>query len=162
MQLAPASIHSLTLSRPFLRTHACVHARHARVLAPPEQSYRVGGDSLRAPTSHGPPVSCPKGEVTNSADGSPVLAPCAEGCACPTPQVAFAYYTAFVETMRREWFGIDRHRLDKACCWSATLSPTSSASSASTSGAPPFVAASAGAAAAADLLHTAPLARCCC
>lgn len=28
-------------------------------------------------------------------------------------QVAFAYFRAFMETVRREWFGIDRLRLDK-------------------------------------------------
>lgn len=29
------------------------------------------------------------------------------------PQVAFSYFTTFIKTMRREWFGIDRLRLDK-------------------------------------------------
>jgi len=28
-------------------------------------------------------------------------------------QVAFLYFTVFLSTMRREWFGIDRLRLDK-------------------------------------------------
>ena len=28
-------------------------------------------------------------------------------------QVAFAYFRAFMDTLRREWFGIDRLRLDK-------------------------------------------------
>lgn len=36
---------------------------------------------------------------------------------CLTPQfglqVAFLYFTVFLSTMRREWFGIDRLRLDK-------------------------------------------------
>ena len=29
------------------------------------------------------------------------------------PQSAFLFFTAFMSTMRREWFGIDRLRLDK-------------------------------------------------
>lgn len=28
-------------------------------------------------------------------------------------QTAFLYFSVFLETMRREWFGIDRLRLDK-------------------------------------------------
>lgn len=28
-------------------------------------------------------------------------------------QVSFSYFTCFIRTMRREWFGIDRYRLDK-------------------------------------------------
>ncbi len=28
-------------------------------------------------------------------------------------QVAYLYFTVFLSTMRREWFGIDRLRLDK-------------------------------------------------
>lgn len=28
-------------------------------------------------------------------------------------QIAFLYFTVFLSTMRREWFGIDRLRLDK-------------------------------------------------
>ncbi len=30
-----------------------------------------------------------------------------------TLQVALLYFSAFLETMQREWFGIDRLRLDK-------------------------------------------------
>ena len=29
------------------------------------------------------------------------------------PQVSLAYYQAFIRTVRREWLGIDRLRLDK-------------------------------------------------
>jgi hypothetical protein len=31
----------------------------------------------------------------------------------PCLQVSFSYFNCFIRTMRREWFGIDRHRLDK-------------------------------------------------
>lgn len=31
----------------------------------------------------------------------------------PPPQVGWLFYTTFVRTMRREWLGIDRLRLDK-------------------------------------------------
>ena len=31
----------------------------------------------------------------------------------PLSQVAYLYFTVFLNTMRREWFGIDRLRLDK-------------------------------------------------
>ncbi len=31
----------------------------------------------------------------------------------PNPQSAFTFFSCFVATIRREWFGIDRLRLDK-------------------------------------------------
>ncbi len=31
----------------------------------------------------------------------------------PPPQTAFLYFACFMKTIRREWFGIDRLRLDK-------------------------------------------------
>ena len=37
-------------------------------------------------------------------------------CACvkqPVLQAAYLYFTVFLSTMKREWFGIDRLRLDK-------------------------------------------------
>ena len=56
---------------------------------------------------------------------SPKARPCAASAAAPRKllvcklvilcmlQVAFLYFTVFLSTMRREWFGIDRLRLDK-------------------------------------------------
>lgn len=32
---------------------------------------------------------------------------------CAALQTAWGYFTVFIHTMRREWFGIDRLRLDK-------------------------------------------------
>ena len=39
--------------------------------------------------------------------------PTAVRCAPPAPQTGFLYFACFMKTMRREWFGIDRLRLDK-------------------------------------------------
>lgn len=56
--------------------------------------------------------ACAKG-LTRCCCGSLTLLPHMPPPSNLLPQTGWLYYHCFVRTMRREWFGIDRLRLDK-------------------------------------------------